>query len=374
MDIPSLRWSWDLVAQYGDQVPLHFYSQLFLARPDLRPLFPVSMAAQRDRLVSALGSVVSQVDQLDSLVPMLQQLGRDHRKFEVVPDYYAAVGDALVATLGHFAGDNWSAGLAEEWGAAYLTIARVMIDAARDAGAATPAWWEAEVVRHERRTVDIAVITLRPDPVYTYAAGQSFALECPSRPRVWRYFSAANAPRFAETIEIHVRLIPGGQLSPALVCDTRMGDILRLGSPVGDGLSLAQTRTDDLVMIGGGTGTAPLLAIAEQAVADLNLKRLRFVCGANTASDLYNTQTLRNMAVRHTEFELFEAVASTGGHAVEVALLSGGISASDIYVCGSDVMVSGTIERLLEVGVDPAFIHYESFNHPAFIPVKEDAV
>jgi hemoglobin-like flavoprotein len=42
------------MAMHGDAVPLFFYSDLFLRHPEARDLFPVSMAAQRDRLVHAL--------------------------------------------------------------------------------------------------------------------------------------------------------------------------------------------------------------------------------------------------------------------------------------------------------------------------------
>ena len=50
MDTARLKESWDLVVGHGDLVPQHFYSVLFLKRPELRELFPVSMAVQRDRL------------------------------------------------------------------------------------------------------------------------------------------------------------------------------------------------------------------------------------------------------------------------------------------------------------------------------------
>ena len=56
------------------------------------------MAPQRDRLFEALGEVVARVDDLDSLVPILQQLGRDHRKFGTVYAHYPAVGASLLAT------------------------------------------------------------------------------------------------------------------------------------------------------------------------------------------------------------------------------------------------------------------------------------
>jgi hemoglobin-like flavoprotein len=140
VDAAGLKRSWELVNQYGDQVPLFFYSTLFLSHPYTRAMFPVSMAAQRDRLVAALGRLVSCVDDLDAVAPLLRQLGRDHRRFGVARDHYAAVGDALLATLEHFSGPAWSDELARDWAAAYQTAAQVMSDAA-DAAGDQPPWW-----------------------------------------------------------------------------------------------------------------------------------------------------------------------------------------------------------------------------------------
>ena len=99
MDTAALKGSWANVAAHGDDVPLYFYSHLFLRHPDVRSMFPIQMSGQRDKLVAALGSVVSNVDELDKVVPLLEQLGRDHRRFSVVTEHYEAVGASLLATL-----------------------------------------------------------------------------------------------------------------------------------------------------------------------------------------------------------------------------------------------------------------------------------
>ena len=132
MDIPAMRANFAKAAATGDEAPLYFYSHLFLSHPETRQLFPVSMAHQRDRLFAALGDVVARVDDLDALVPILQQLGRDHRKFGTVAAHYPAVGGSLLATLEHF-DDQWSPELAKDWTEAYTLVAEVMIAAADEA-------------------------------------------------------------------------------------------------------------------------------------------------------------------------------------------------------------------------------------------------
>ena len=123
MDVARLKKSFARIAMYGDEVPLHFYADLFLKHPETREMFPVSMQAQRGHLVDALVKVVASVDRADELQAFLGDLGRDHRKFGVLADHYEAVGASLLATFAHFSGDEWTPELEADWTGAYETIA-----------------------------------------------------------------------------------------------------------------------------------------------------------------------------------------------------------------------------------------------------------
>src|ERR1700730_5383133 len=63
--------------------------------------------------------------------------------------------------------------------------------------------------------------------------GRRCAIGPEPRPRIWRYYSIANAPREDETLDFHIRVIGGGSLSPALARRLAVGSRLRLGSPGG---------------------------------------------------------------------------------------------------------------------------------------------
>src|SRR5512145_725843 len=160
----ALKETWALAQSLGDEVPLYFYSHLFLSHPELRSMFPASMATQRDRLVGALGRIVSNVDQLDEVVDFIQQLGRDHRRFEVIAAHYNAVGASLLATLKHFLGERWTDEVAADWAEAYGVIATVMVQAAEASERTSPASWAGHVTAVERRGLDLAVIQVRPEP------------------------------------------------------------------------------------------------------------------------------------------------------------------------------------------------------------------
>jgi NAD(P)H-flavin reductase/hemoglobin-like flavoprotein len=368
VDVGRLRATWAKAAALGDAVPAFFYAVLFVAHPELRELFPVSMAAQRDRLFTALGRVISQVDNTDALVPYVAQLGRDHRRFDVRPEHYPAVGEALLTTLEHFLGDEWTPEVAADWQAAYGVLAQVMVDAAAKAASTTPPWWDAEIVAHERRTPEIAVMQIVPGQRYAFLPGQSFAAETAYRPRVWRYLSPANAPRDDGTIELHVRAVDGGGVSSALVHGAQPGDVLRMGAPVGTKLTLNDHARRDLLLIAGGTGLAPLRALIEQVAWEGGQRQVHLFVGAPTGRDLYDLPWLQLMATRYGWLNVVPAVSADAGYpgehgnAVDVAMRRGRWDGHDVYVCGSAPMVAGTVERLTHAGADPALMHTEDFD------------
>ena len=119
-----------------------------------------------------------------------------------------------------------------------------MIDAAAADELEAPAWWQAEIVAHERRTPDVAVVTFRPDQPYPFLAGQYTSLETPWWPRIWRHYSFASAPRSDGLLTFHVKAVPTGWVSTALVHRARRGDVVRLGPPEG---SMTVDHTTDPV-------------------------------------------------------------------------------------------------------------------------------
>jgi NAD(P)H-flavin reductase len=364
MDIPAMRANFAKAAAAGDEAPLYFYSHLFLSHPETRQLFPVSMAHQRDRLFAALGDVVARVDDLDALVPILQQLGRDHRKFGTVAAHYPAVGGSLLATLEHF-DDQWSPELAKDWTEAYTLVAQVMV-AAADEAAEQPAWWDADVVGHDRRTIDVAVLQVRPRSRYDYSAGQSVSLESELRPRLWRYYSPANAPRPDGLLELHVKARDGGPVSSALVRRIGVGDVLRLGPPVGH-LALNADSDRDLLLVAGGMGLAPMKALVDQVARHGPARRVDLFVGFRTEDDVYDGVGLRQLQQENPWLTVTVAVSHDKVSSLEhgdigdVVLRHGPWLSREVCIAGPGPMVEDTVARLLQHGVPPQRMSSEVF-------------
>ena len=298
IDTAALKENFALVAGHGpDEVAQYFYSYLFLRYPQTRDMFPPAMTTQRDRLVGALVRIVTNVDQVDQLVPYLQDLGRDHRKFGTLTAHYPAVGEALLTTLRHFSGPAWTDKLAANWAAAYGVVAGAMSGAAEQIAETEPPYWDAEIIEVDQRTFDIAVLTLRTDEPVPYLAGQSVAVEpTTTRPREWRWYTPANAPGGLD-IELHARLIPGGPVSAALVRSSTPGDQVRLGPPFGR-MTLDSGSRRPLLMVAGSTGLAPMKAMIGQVARDGG-RRTHLYFGARSEREVYDRKALAALQEWH---------------------------------------------------------------------------
>jgi NAD(P)H-flavin reductase/hemoglobin-like flavoprotein len=360
-----LKESWTLVEEQQDKLASYFYARMFLSNPQLRDLFPIQMDVQRARLLGAIVTAVQSVDDPERFDDYLRSLGRDHRKFHVSPEHYNVVGQALMEALRTFAGDEWTLEFDQAWRDAYDVIARKMIAGAED-DADNPPYWHAEVLYHERRSRDIAVVTVRPLHPLEYRAGQYFSLECRHQPRLWRVYSAANAPRKDGSIEFHVRALGAGWVSSALVRRVQAGDMVRLAAPMGSML-LDRRSTRDIVCVAGGTGLAPIKALIEELTRYNRTRWVHVFFGARDRDDLYDLAALNRLAAAYPWLSVVPACSQDlnfpgeHGDINEVVARYGPWQDHDFFVSGSPGMVRATLRTLAEMQVPAMRIKYDSF-------------
>jgi NAD(P)H-flavin reductase/hemoglobin-like flavoprotein len=306
LDPALIRWSFSVVERRAEHLGVYFYAHLFHHHPGLRAMFPERMSEQRDRLLSALTTAATHVDDTPTLVAYLRDLGFDHRKFGVLPEHYPAVGASLVATLKYFSGAAWTPQVEASWIAAYGVIAQVMVEAAEQVPASVPRYWDAEVTGHRRHGPDLAVLTVRPEPRYPWQPGQYATLTVAEQPRIWRPYSAANAPRADGTLDFHVRRVPGGLLSTALVERVGPGSTVRLGPALGSmTLPVDGLWPGGLLGVAGGTGWAPVRALVEAALGGgLPPQRVTLLVAATDPAAVYDRPTLERLAAAGVRLEL----------------------------------------------------------------------
>ncbi|MFF2144320.1 FAD-binding oxidoreductase [Kitasatospora sp. NPDC058190] len=324
------------------------------------------MDVQRDRLFRALLSAARGAEDPAALRVGLSALGRGHRRYGTLTGHYAPVGECLVQALARYAGGRWDADTELAWRRAYRLISTIMIEAAEEAARTSPPWWQGEVVRHERRTRDVAVVTVRPDQAYPFRAGQYCSLETPWWPRVWRHYSFAAAPRPDGLLTFHVKAVQAGWVSNALVHRAAPGDVLRLGPAAGE-MTVDHGAGADLLCLGGGTGIAPIRALVEEAAEHgVSGRSVEVFYGARRAAELYALDGLRELAARNPWLTVRPVLSGAGsgegaltGELPEVVGRFGSWAGRDAVLSGPPAMVRRGVEALLRAGVPAGRIRHD---------------
>lgn len=128
--ITLIRSSFAQVEPIADQAAEIFYGYLFHYAPDTRSLFKGDMTSQGRKLMNTLKVAVRSLEDLDSLVPVLQKLAIAHVAYGVKAEHYTPVGNSLLYALRDGLGDAWTKETRQAWVDVYRMIATVMKDAA----------------------------------------------------------------------------------------------------------------------------------------------------------------------------------------------------------------------------------------------------
>ena len=124
------------VAPIADKAADLFYDRLFEIAPEVRPLFPQDLADQKTKLMQMLTTAVTNLHQVEKILPAVQELGRRHIGYGVTAKQYEPVGAALLWTLEQGLGPAFTPPVKEAWTATYTTVASVMTAAAAEVPAA----------------------------------------------------------------------------------------------------------------------------------------------------------------------------------------------------------------------------------------------
>lgn len=127
--------SFEKVAPIADTAADIFYDRLFEIAPEVRAMFPADMKDQKIKLMQTLTVAVKSLHKVETIVPVVQDLGVRHIGYGVRPEHYDTVGAALLYTLEKGLGDDFTPEVKDAWTETYMLVAGVMKDAAAKAAA-----------------------------------------------------------------------------------------------------------------------------------------------------------------------------------------------------------------------------------------------
>lgn len=131
--IELVRESWSKVVPIADQAAELFYGKLFELDPGLRSMFKSDMTAQGQKLMGMINMAVGSLDNLEEIIPAVQESGVRHLEYGVKSSHYVTVGHALLWTLQQGLGDDYTPEVKDAWTEVYTLLSNTMMEAARAA-------------------------------------------------------------------------------------------------------------------------------------------------------------------------------------------------------------------------------------------------
>ena len=123
--------SWKDVLAVSETTAQLFYLRLFALDPSLQPMFKGEMREQGRKLIAMMSVAVNGLARIETLVPVIEALGRRHAGYGVKDEHYATVAAALLWALEQGLGARFTPDVRDAWSAAYGLLASTMQAAAR---------------------------------------------------------------------------------------------------------------------------------------------------------------------------------------------------------------------------------------------------
>ncbi|WP_350025513.1 NO-inducible flavohemoprotein [Pseudomonas fulva] len=369
----------------GEALTTHFYQMMLNEYPQVRPLFNQAHQASGDQpraLANGVLMYARHIDQLEQLGGLVGQIINKHVALQILPEHYPIVGRCLLRAIEEVLGtDIATAEVIDAWGAAYGQLADILIGAEeslyKQKEEADGGWRGAREFRLARRveeSLEIVSFYFAPvdgKPVLKAEPGQYIGVRLMIDGAEQRRNYSLSALCDGREYRISVKRESDGKVSNYLHDHLRVGDTLELFPPAGDFTLAASDRP--LVLISGGVGITPTLAMLEAALP--TGRPVHFIhCARNGQVHAFR-EWLDTQAAQHPQLKRFYcyAEADEAAHADAVGLLDQHLLGEwlprerdvDAYFLGPKPFMAAVKRQLLALGVPEQQTRYEFFGPAA---------
>lgn len=217
---------------------------------------------------------------------------------------------------------------------------------------------------------DVLQVELESEELLACRAGQYLTLlRADGLARAYSVASVGSdqSPR---TLELHVRVLTSGRMSGWLASPEAVGARVHVRGPAGDCFYVpGSVASQPLLLIGTGTGLAPLWGVLNDALANGHMGSIELWHGARDVAGLYLTEELRALAARYPQLSYRPAVLEgDASSALSVGRLDALVLASAasfagrrVFLCGDPGLVQGLKKQLFLKGASLKEIHADAF-------------
>jgi CDP-4-dehydro-6-deoxyglucose reductase len=228
------------------------------------------------------------------------------------------------------------------------------------------------IERMELLAPDVMAVSLRipANESFHFVAGQYLDIMLPQNRR--RSFSIASAPHESDLLTLHVRRVASGEFTQQLFSGMKEKTLLRIEGPLGQFWFRRESRRPAL-LVGGGTGYAPLRSMLHQLLAVGDRRPLHLYWGAQARQDLYEDEHARALCVQYPNVQYTPVLSQPGDSdawpgrrgLVHAAVLADHpqIDTFDVYASGPPAMVEAIRHEFAERGLPPDQLFFDSFDY-----------
>jgi CDP-4-dehydro-6-deoxyglucose reductase/3-phenylpropionate/trans-cinnamate dioxygenase ferredoxin reductase subunit len=227
---------------------------------------------------------------------------------------------------------------------------------------------EASVLRIGRPARDVSVLLLRFSIGVRapFLSGQY--LQIVMRDGERRSYSMANPAHANDGVELHIRHMPAGRFSGALLAGLGRGDPLTVELPFGQ--FFLRTSEAPAILLATGTGFAPIKSMVEHAWRRGDRRPMHLYWGGRSADDLYMLERVSKWTQRAPWFTCVPVLSRAGapwrgrtGHVQRAALEDHpDMAGMEVYACGNPLMVAAAAAELVEqAGLPAAHFYADAF-------------
>ncbi|WP_459129436.1 2Fe-2S iron-sulfur cluster-binding protein [Guggenheimella bovis] len=223
-----------------------------------------------------------------------------------------------------------------------------------------------EIIKH-------ITFTFKEGEEVHFKAGQYMQLLAPeyegNDEEVYRAYSISSPPSFKNGVTLIIGYIPNGIATTYVHHFLKVGDEATLIGPFGD-FFYQEDSTREMLLIGTGTGLAPLLSILRHMRDIGSTRKATLYTNARTPEDLYIKEELDELKKSLPGFDYVLALKPVPegyewngptGYATNAIKEKENLEEAEAYLCGSPRMLDGIVTMLKELGVPEERIYFDKF-------------
>ncbi|WP_210364813.1 NO-inducible flavohemoprotein [Bacillus sp. REN3] len=377
---------------HGEQITTVFYKRMFENHPELLNIFNHAnqkQGRQQRALAGTVYAAAKYIDNLEAILPVVEQIAHKHRSLGIKPEHYPIVGKYLLLAIKEVLGDAATDEIINAWTEAYGIIADAFISVEADmyekAASQKGGWDDFRAFVVTNKVEESEVITsfyLKPvdgKEIADFKPGQYISVKVEIEGEEFshiRQYSLSDAPgkgyyRISVKKETGMET-PDGKVSNYLHRSINEGDVLNISAPAGD-FFLDTEKETPIVLLSGGVGLTPMVSMLN-TIADMQPgKEVTFIHAAQNgnmhALKEEVAATAKKTNVRTfvfydlpTEEDRKEASFDAEGYVTKEWLKEHtNIGEADFYFCGPVPFMKAINASLKDLGVTEDRIHYEFF-------------